>query len=117
MKTQHTKGPWLFDGHENVPRDNGTYALGANISNLDGKNIATVMISGPWIDDVSEAEGNANYHLIAAAPEMLEALEQALRCLVVAEHNGAFADCAAPRVGEKLIQKIDSILDKAKGEL
>ena len=66
-------------------------------------------------------KGTLNNHynakLIAAAPDMLEALEQALRCLVVAEHNGAFADCAAPRVGEKLILKIDALIDKAKGEL
>lgn len=78
MKPQHTKGPWLFGQDTTLPRDNGDFAEAFEVTNLEGKNIATVVSSGPLIDDVSESEGAANLNVILAAPEMLAALEHAL---------------------------------------
>ena len=59
-ETKHTPGPWY---HEGTPQP-----VIASESDPKGRDIALVRL---W--DGDEAEANA--HLIAAAPEMLEALE------------------------------------------
>lgn len=53
--------------------------------------------------------------LIAAAPEMLEALHAAERCLAVAIHAGAFQDCAAPNVGKAALAMVSNAIAKATG--
>jgi hypothetical protein len=54
----HTPGPWTFD---NEPTDDGTWY----VQDSDGRD-------GQW---VAEVANEANARLIAAAPELLEALK------------------------------------------
>lgn len=94
MKTQHTPGPWFFDQHGHV------------YGTLNGQQIEGVpggkTISHPH---VCTPRCIANARLIAAAPELLEAL----------------ADCVAhmhwtqPK-GEAALKKAKAAIAKATGE-
>lgn len=77
--TQHTPGPWRNDAP-------GSLLVVADTP--DGERI----VAGCWghNDTLAVTEGAANARLIAAAPEMLAALESILR---------AFTDAEADRVG------------------
>lgn len=57
-KTKHTSGPWVINKLE--------------VNDTDGNNRLVAMVNGGRI----KAESEANAQLIAAAPEMLEALEE-----------------------------------------
>lgn len=75
MKTEHTKGPWRAHvAHEslNVVTD--------SVVTVDGLHVADVASYGASI-----ATRNANAHLIAAAPDLLEALYAALPCVEESE--------------------------------
>lgn len=105
MRTaKHTPGPWVIDtdtstpNHSTMIRDNQLRQICEINRYLDVKN------------DL------ANTRLISAAPEMLEALEDALRLIAVAENNNAFSNCAAPKVGSQAILKLQNIINKARGE-
>lgn len=69
METKHTKEEWIIkDDH---------YSIESTIVSKDGKRIAQVK-SYPKkspLNDVSKSERIANAKLIAAAPEMLKALQ------------------------------------------
>jgi len=75
MDTKHTPGPWKIDTHHDAPY----------IEDINGDAICTlyedtepedsVTIWG-WIEPFKNAENNAR--LIAAAPELLQALKAAL---------------------------------------
>lgn len=63
MKTKHTPGPWLayYGSSEEL------------VTIIDSQN-EDICELAPFVDDYSEEEMNANAKLMAAAPEMLEAL-------------------------------------------
>jgi hypothetical protein len=66
---KHTPGPWKYEANYfNRPKDNNKEKSGTIIS-LDGWNVAEI-----WKDFGDHSESTANAHLIAAAPELLEAL-------------------------------------------
>lgn len=62
-EVKHTPAPWLYV-HE-----------GSETRFIDGQTSRTVVDLSPMTDD---AETEANAHLIAAAPDLLEALEDSL---------------------------------------
>ena len=64
MKTEHTKGPWRTDGWENLV-----------VNSADGHTM-TLAAGGK---DACLDELKANAHLIAAAPELLAALEDIVK--------------------------------------
>ncbi|MFD4837685.1 hypothetical protein ACFWP0_09260 [Achromobacter sp. NPDC058515] len=68
MTTTHTPGPWEIDG-EYVQQADQTGVAVCDVMNMDVGG-ATGWYSGPVTQ--------ANKHLIAAAPELLEALEEAV---------------------------------------
>jgi hypothetical protein len=71
MSTKHTPGPWKIAG-EDAEKQTFIYAL-----NERGSNRFWFDIQPGWTDDkqrTSSAELSANALLIAAAPELLEAL-------------------------------------------
>lgn len=111
---RHTPGPWAFDGDNAVMADVGA-------------NICTVSMAGdfPCIDDDEgdnrinvDIECTANARLIAAAPELLEALTEALQTLQIAsrqlseDHRMVLS---GRRWGWRTIAKIEGAIAKAEG--
>ena len=88
---KHTPGPWRYVGHF------GTHCLDSN-----GRCIA----DAPHPNGMSEEEGFANARLIAAAPELLEALEY----LAGFEKNADWD-------GYKAVTMAKSAIAKARGAL
>lgn len=71
--SKHTKGPWFADKHGNIWRRNPA-ELYENGGSVAGDMALAVVVRG-WHD--AESVGfpvNANANLIAAAPDLLEAL-------------------------------------------
>ena len=104
---KHTSGPWF---QTTVRLSPGFVDIGAD----DGTNIGIAYI-GRHGGPVDNAEAEANARLIAAAPDMLEAL-RATRDLLVRLHDGC-----PPLTSEALdllgveIDRIDTLMAKAEG--
>jgi hypothetical protein len=64
---------------------------------------------------IGNAYAEANARLIAAAPELLEVLEDVLPWLQKAEAEGVFANCAAPQGGLRAINRARAAIAKATG--
>lgn len=87
-----TPGPWKRNLQQGRPEQivaastgRGTFKKGTNIC------IAVVQ---SWADEPPEDEAEANAHLIAAAPELKEALKYARRFLKSEDCDTAFIDAA-----------------------
>ena len=74
--TKHTPGPWIADLYED----------GCFVVRPHGKEGPLIAERGVWFDD----ESHANARLIAAAPEMHEKIEAALREWDILPHGRAF---------------------------
>lgn len=99
---KHTPGPWFVVnvGDEDEPM----YTVkAARIAGKEPRHEVALCATG---DSPQEME-TANAHLIAAAPEMLEALKRA-RAWIELEMSGTVADCS-------LITEIDFAISKAGG--
>jgi len=106
----HTPGPWDFTGPSPGKMkgydDGGDYAI-----------IARGIIAEAFhrIDDDTYADAEANARLIAAAPDLLEALENALAYFINAhEHDCTGWDCAEcyPQI---MAGKVEQAIAKAEG--
>jgi hypothetical protein len=90
----------------------------------------TTHTPGPWrvvSDGIShwiEIEPNkialikankADRDLIATAPDLLAALENALPWIIKAQNDHAFDGCAAPLGGKKAIERMQAAIAKATG--
>lgn len=97
MKTEHTPGPW-------------GYQLGAVV---DSEGYLVADIRSRW-DDGMEGEDYhfANAALIAAAPELMEALEL---CLKNSEFRRASGVESGPMI-EREIEEARAAIAKARGE-
>jgi hypothetical protein len=95
-KTKFTPGPW-------IKRGKGT------IETSGGAEVASVM-DGQMLDRVDHETQEANAHLIAAAPELYEALEE-----LHAQQNGPPLEKYKTR-WEKAMRKTEAALAKARGE-
>lgn len=105
MSAQHTKGPWLTtNSNAVVSTSNNTIAIPCN------RNGEQVAIAGVLSSSVSRSEARANARLIAAAPELLAALE-ALRQVAVWDD-----DYTTREEMEKVFALADAAIAKAKGE-
>lgn len=99
---EHTKGPWEYDGELVWAESLGGYVANPNTEDMtDGRLIAKI---------VSQDEIDANGRLIAASPEMLEALEIAL---VYAEDALSFPEQFKLGVVKRHVAKIKSAIEKA----
>jgi len=72
-KSQHTPGPWFFRG-EGIDSINGFPHRTMRITNTD-TGVALCVIPADEETDEALEEVRANSQLIAAAPELLEALQ------------------------------------------
>ena len=74
MSTQHTPGPWMVR-HDFLCSDK-TLTVGVAAVNIGSESGAVA-----WPTGTNEAQELANARLIAAAPDLLDALKEARRCL------------------------------------
>jgi hypothetical protein len=75
MKTQHTPGPWFLNGPWNIYADR-------TAQQMRGKCVAQIVKQG------NTEEREANARLIAAAPELLAALESLVSDAYLSLPNG-----------------------------
>lgn len=75
MTSKHTPGPWVVHDHPTDP-----YQYGHHVTTADGLTVCSVTYQLPVSTPhgVEEATRVANARLIAAAPELLEALTKAV---------------------------------------
>ena len=90
-RTQHTPGPWEVSPYGNITSKSLTVA---KVEQMPGN---------------YESEKQANARLIAAAPDLLVALEQCVP-IIVSHANATFGD------GVLTLQVARSAIAKAKGE-
>jgi len=97
MKTQHTPGPWglEYDGSLLMPYKRGNHIVTAGAIAPDG---------------ASQEEKRANMKLIAAAPELLEALNDALKRISEAIRN---EDIPIDLIPDKVLSKWETAITKA----
>lgn len=85
----HTPGPW-FQSH----RENKEGMWNTQVYDAKGETIATLAwYPVPQHNGVIETSREANAHLIAAAPEMLEALKAMLHIFSPKPNQGIVIDC------------------------
>jgi hypothetical protein len=104
MTSQHTPGPWSSD----------TDAYVVNNSDEVLADVFYIESHSPDLDPRLIRKANAR--LIAAAPDMLEALEDVLPWLQKAEAEGVFANCAAPQGGRRAIERARAAIARATGD-
>jgi hypothetical protein len=113
MTTKHTPGPWVWAG--NCPEYSGDIAHILAGTDDNATVIAeTVLLAHPNEDDgLDFATSEANGRLLAAAPELLEALEFFLRADDVISRNvGRKSDQAMMRIAA--IDQAKRAIAKAK---
>jgi len=94
--TKHTPGPWEV---VKIKTSTGNY----------------VYRKGSSVDHVATCGNPANAHLIAAAPELLEALKEAQKALLICKP--IMAHYAEPQAAyAKVAQKIEQVIAKAEGK-
>ena len=106
MSAKHTPGPWLIEGGGKNHK---------SINNANGACVADV-----WRINIGKQEAIANTHLIAAAPELLEALQSlfgsdALQSVCIHKGSDAFGRVLGTW-GFEAEQKARAALEKATGE-
>ena len=94
--TQHTKGLWFYSDDMQGP--DGKAQIGVREAN--GLPVA-------FLGSYKEAKANAR--LIAAAPELLEALERASRFISASDHG-------MTKCEQSLVDYLNSVISKARGQ-
>jgi hypothetical protein len=109
MKTKHTDGPWTI---RREPKE--FKAVIECNSEFSSKWIATCPMPpfGTELHDVDEA----NAALIAAAPELLEALEECLAWFELDPQRNRPIMAQDTEVGFRMIQQAGAAIAKAKGQ-
>lgn len=99
-QTKHTPGPWHVEGDHVVTTDHMA------------KQLIAWPVEGPYA--LPYPERRANAHLIAAAPDMLSALQEALEELGTIDGN--IADGRETYVSTTVIKAIEQAIAKALGK-
>lgn len=110
--SKHTPGPWSAELMKigTIKRGTSAYVL------LDGDEYNIAMISSWKSQPDTAAEAEANARLIAAAPELLEALEALLNADLYADGEGIhFIKNADTADGERAVQMARAAIAKATG--
>lgn len=117
MSAQHTPGPWFVSGQIDARYLNGVgdVVLIRRLEATDNRYVAAASLDamGSGHPATSPAEREANAHLIAAAPELLAALQCALFDL---EHTYAHASIgSADRIKHETFPLCRAAIAKATG--
>lgn len=94
----HTPGPWIVT---DVPTDSQRWF---DVENVTPDGEADYVIARVWAD-ASVLPAEANAHLIAAAPELLEALKVFMTCY----------PAAITALSDEMRQRIEGAIAKAEG--
>ena len=107
-ETKWTPGPWVYDP-DFEPEDEPVIWTAGDIADA----VAYLSTSAPNSDE----EIVANAHLIAAAPELYEALERAKQC--VATHDHAFEESVTEfeALLKCWLKDANAALAKSRGEV
>lgn len=104
----HTPGPWIADQHFGERQGARRYILILRPGN-DPVPVAIVHISA---DGYGHDEGEANTNLIVAAPDMVDALQDVLRCPQAAPW---LARLQSTNGGTNVFDAVRAAVCKAKG--
>jgi len=99
VKAKHTPGPWNVK-MQYVVKNNMVVSIMANHHNPVN-----------FVSKVGSLEDMANARLIAAAPDLLQALQSAKRLLELVEKHGA--EYLESQFGEETAQEIEDAIQKA----
>lgn len=108
----HTPGPWVNDPHN-------TGAIGDVSESATGTCVAQAQARQPLAAGKPDVERAANARLIAAAPEMLEALEQAASSfdsIRGAVESNQVVDKDVHGLAVARMNEIRAVIAKARGE-
>ena len=101
MSAQHTPGPWIADGAEEIVTGDLLYCGQVNPAEGEWRGDICRLQSCDHIGGIGREEAAANARLIAAAPRMLECLREAERFMAGFEgdrlQDGLDADLAELR--------------------
>ena len=112
-QTKHTPGPWLWaDGHETSIAIYAVHPIHPGTITRSHEPIAE--IPRPDVDGRGWSEANANAALIAAAPELLEALREML-AISLRVDDLAWADAVGKGKGIGPCDKARQAIAKAEG--
>ena len=111
-KATHTPGPWTIEDRD--------YIYGSPSTTIYGNRVAKVFLIGEPVEHATDPdrdfpEAEANAHLIAAAPALLEAAEAALAYFAVFE-NVAGGGLGFAYSERKHADALRAAIAKAKGE-
>lgn len=100
MKTTHTPGPWKVSPET-----------------TKGEFVTDQIIRGPQRHHVATVThaNESNAALIAAAPDLLEALERLTRWVGKGIADGAFDNCVLPNAAVSDLDFAESVINKTKG--
>lgn len=101
MNTKFTRGPW---------KTGAEYGQFWNVYSANGTPIALANATSPIASDLQQIERTANAALIAESPNMYKQLKEAAECI---------SDLSQGKGGwdlEGVIQGIEALLEKARGE-
>jgi hypothetical protein len=102
-KAKHTPGPWRLDAYRDSGRPNPGTIVADNPHGEGAEEVASIN----WIAGGFHAEQVANARLIAAAPELLEALTALME----------FWDSGSPvHPGAEVVSEARAAIAKATGE-
>tara|TARA_R110000822_G_scaffold108961_1_gene238660 strand:- start:958 stop:1278 length:321 start_codon:yes stop_codon:yes gene_type:complete len=104
MKTEHTKGPWITEGWENLVVNSADgYAI---CGELTVREIRTMTLAAGGKDACLD-ELKANACLIAAAPELLAALYELVKYDEGTSEEGTY--------GSEVMERCRAAISKAEG--
>ena len=101
--SKHTPGPWLRDGRTVYALQHGGWRKGEEL--LVNRFFTHIQ----RVPDCTDEEAEANARLIAAAPELLEALKDLVRRYDPYAMTG-------PTEGERVLAQAEAAIAKAEGE-
>jgi hypothetical protein len=120
MTAQHTPGPWHIGREADHSSDrfkrNAEWALIRADDRDNGliAHVESVHPKGQRKSSDFDTEA-ANARLIAAAPDLLQALQGALPWMAKAVESGVFSGCAMPSVAQRAYDAMNAALAKATG--
>jgi hypothetical protein len=104
VSAKHTPGPWIV-------KENRAYKTSWLIYDPEGNQLAQV---ANWQDKTFNCDAEINARLIAAAPDLLEALHLLAGCIVMG--GDPYEGLGPSKPGTSPIAKARAAIAKAKGE-